>query len=121
LQKCENNIIFNYFARSYSKLMLNRKKLIWKELLSFIHFMGLSWKKKFKLIQDVSKYFGLTQNISKYLQIYQETFLRPFCLHYGWTYMNFIRDDVGNDVKHDARDAIHDINIIIIMSQNDHK
>jgi hypothetical protein len=28
LQKCENNIIFNYFARSYSKLMLNRKKLI---------------------------------------------------------------------------------------------
>jgi hypothetical protein len=29
-------------------------------------------------------------------------------------YMNFIHDDVGNDVKHDAGDVIHDINIIIM-------
>jgi hypothetical protein len=35
--------------------------------------------------------------------------------------MDFIRDDVGNDVKHDARDVIHDINIIIIMSQHGQK
>jgi hypothetical protein len=45
--------------------------------------------KIFKQIQDVSKYFELTQNISKYLQIYQETFLRPFCLHYGSTLYEF--------------------------------
>jgi hypothetical protein len=86
--------------------------------------MGPSSKKnskKFKQIQDVSKYFELTQNISKYLQIYQETFLRPFCLRMDQHYMNFIHDDVGNDAKHDVGNVIHDINIIIIMSQNGHK
>lgn len=92
LQKCENNITLNYFSRSYSKLMLNKINIMWKELLSFIHFMGRSSKtisKYFKQIQDVSKYFELTQNISTYLQIYQENFFRPFCLHYGWTLYEF--------------------------------
>jgi hypothetical protein len=28
LQKCENNITFDYFVRSYSKLMLNKIKLM---------------------------------------------------------------------------------------------
>jgi hypothetical protein len=45
LLKCENHITFNYFARSYSKLMLNRIKLMWEELLSLINFMGPSSKK----------------------------------------------------------------------------
>jgi hypothetical protein len=39
----------------------------------------------------------------------------------GEHYMNFIYDDVGNDAKHDVGDVIHDINLIIIMSQNGHK
>jgi hypothetical protein len=69
LQKCENNIIFNYFARSYSILMLNIIKLIWKELLSFIHFMGLSWKKKFKKIQANSRCFKIFWINSKYFKI----------------------------------------------------
>jgi hypothetical protein len=119
LQKCENNITFDYFARSYSKLMLNKIKLMWKELLSFIHFMGPSSKKiskNFKLIQDVWKYFELIQifqNIYKYIN-------KPswdlFVYIMGEHYMNFIHDDVGNDVE----DVIHDINIII-LSLHGHK
>lgn len=92
LQKCENSITLDYFARSYSKLILNKIKLMWKELLSFIHFMGPSSQKKFKKIQVNSrcfKIFWINSNISKYLQIYQRTFLRPLCLHYGWTLYEF--------------------------------
>jgi len=57
------------------------------------------------------------QNIYKYIN---EPSWDLFVYIMDEHYMNCIHDDVGNDVKHDVGDVIHDINIII-MSLHGHK
>lgn len=102
LWKYENNIT-QLWCKLIPKFILNKIKVIWKELHLFIQYWGFSSRKNisqyFKLTQINSKYLK-RQNIYQYFKIFQRTFLGTFLIT---LWMNFIHHDVEQDVNHDVR------------------
>jgi hypothetical protein len=59
----------------YVNLLLNKLKVTWRELFSFIHCWGPSSK---KIFQKISKYVTLIEDVSKYFKISQGIFVGKF-------------------------------------------